>query len=189
MIRALAIRTMGYINVDKITSCLVEPLRHCFKDSDPYVRKTAAITVCKMYTNSPSLTETEGYIGNLESLLADPNPTVVANAAAALIEIYDRDLSRNHSIGLEVANKILSAINETNEWGATYIIEALMYFVPRDSHEAETIAERITSRLQHANSGVVLSSVKLIVYMMNFITNPEEINSLCRKLAPPLSKL
>uniref|UniRef100_A0A2K5X0U6 Adaptor related protein complex 2 subunit beta 1 n=1 Tax=Macaca fascicularis TaxID=9541 RepID=A0A2K5X0U6_MACFA len=45
LIRALAVRTMGCIRVDKITEYLCEPLRKCLKDEDPYVRKTAAVCV------------------------------------------------------------------------------------------------------------------------------------------------
>ncbi|KAJ8312347.1 hypothetical protein KUTeg_009720 [Tegillarca granosa] len=42
LIRALAVRTMGCIRVDKIIDYLCDPLRKCLKDEDPYVRKTAA---------------------------------------------------------------------------------------------------------------------------------------------------
>ncbi|CAN6295077.1 unnamed protein product [Urochloa humidicola] len=45
LIRALAVRTMGCIRVDKITEYLCDPLQRCLKDDDPYVRKTAAICV------------------------------------------------------------------------------------------------------------------------------------------------
>ena len=45
LIRALAVRTMGCIRVDKIVEYLCEPLRKCLKDEDPYVRKTAAVCV------------------------------------------------------------------------------------------------------------------------------------------------
>ena len=53
--RALAVRTMGCIRVDKITEYLCEPLRNCLKDEDPYVRKTAAVTVAKLYDISPEM--------------------------------------------------------------------------------------------------------------------------------------
>jgi AP-1 complex subunit beta-1 len=57
LIRALAVRTMGCIRVDKITEYLCEPLRKCLKDEDPYVRKTAAICVAKLYDIDPTLVE------------------------------------------------------------------------------------------------------------------------------------
>ena len=49
LIRALAVRTMGCIRVDKIVEYLCEPLRKCLKDEDPYVRKTSAVCVAKLY--------------------------------------------------------------------------------------------------------------------------------------------
>src|SRR5271154_6095672 len=41
LIRALAIRTMSYIPLPVVTDALSDNLRHCLKDRDPYVRKTA----------------------------------------------------------------------------------------------------------------------------------------------------
>jgi hypothetical protein len=55
LIRALAVRTMGCIRVDKITEYLCEPLRKCLKDEDPYVRKTAAVCVAKLYDISSGI--------------------------------------------------------------------------------------------------------------------------------------
>ena len=49
VIRALAVRTMGCIRVDKITEYPCEPLRKCLEDEDPYVRKTAAVSVAKSF--------------------------------------------------------------------------------------------------------------------------------------------
>lgn len=46
---------MGCIRVDKITEYLCEPLRKCLKDEDPYVRKTAAVCVAKLYDISSSM--------------------------------------------------------------------------------------------------------------------------------------
>ena len=45
LIRALAIRTMSYIQVPILIAALVDPLRQSLKDADPYVRKTAAVCV------------------------------------------------------------------------------------------------------------------------------------------------
>ena len=68
LIRALAIRTMGCIRVDKITEYLCEPLRRCLKDEDPYVRKTAAVCVAKLYDINPELAEDQGFIDTLRGL-------------------------------------------------------------------------------------------------------------------------
>lgn len=89
LIRALAVRTMGCIRVDKITEYLCEPLRKCLKDEDPYVRKTAAVCVAKLYDISSSMVEDQGFLDQLKELLSDSNPMVVANAVAALSEINE----------------------------------------------------------------------------------------------------
>ncbi|ORY98987.1 putative beta-adaptin [Syncephalastrum racemosum] len=189
LIRALAIRTMGYIQVEKIIDCLIDPLRHCLRDRDPYVRKTAAICVAKLYMYDNILVESEHFIDMLRDLLTDPNPTVVANAVAALTEISERSdniqLKLNHSI----ASKLAAALNECSEWGQTYILEALMYYVPQEPGDAEMLAERIAPRLQHANSAVVLTCVKVMIYLMNYMKEEADISAFCRKLSPPLVTL
>ena len=76
LIRALAIRTMGYIHVDKVTACLIQPLRHCMRDQDPYVRKTAAVCVAKLFLQDRHLVENAGFIDLLRDMLVDSNPSV-----------------------------------------------------------------------------------------------------------------
>jgi Vesicle coat complex, various subunits len=49
LIRALAVRTMGCIRVERITEYLCEPLKDALRDEDPYVRKTAAICVVYLH--------------------------------------------------------------------------------------------------------------------------------------------
>ena len=51
---------MGCIRVDKITEYLCEPLRKCLKDEDPYVRKTAAVSVAKLFDINSALVEEQG---------------------------------------------------------------------------------------------------------------------------------
>ena len=46
-------------------------------------------------------------------------------------------------------------------WGQVYLLEALVYYVPADSQEAEMIAERIAPRLMHANSAVALAAIRV----------------------------
>src|SRR5271168_4321417 len=74
-------------------------------------------------------------------------------------------------------------------WGQTYILEALMSYVPQDTSEAFLLAERISPRLSHSNSAVVLTCIRVILYLMNYIADPKQISALCRKLSPPLVTL
>lgn len=106
---------MAYIPLAPVLSSLRDPLRHSLKDSDPYVRKTAAICVAKLWMHDPRIVDKEGYITDLRDLLADTNPTVVANAVAALTEISDRSDEITLKLNIAVATRLLAALGECSE--------------------------------------------------------------------------
>jgi AP-2 complex subunit beta-1 len=64
-----------------------------------------------------------------------------------------------------------------------------MSYVPQESSEALLLAERISPRLSHSNSAVVLTCIRVILYLMNYIADQKQISVLCRKLSPPLVTL
>jgi AP-2 complex subunit beta-1 len=74
-------------------------------------------------------------------------------------------------------------------WGQTYILEALMSYVPQESGEALLLAERIAPRLSHSNSSVVLTCIRVMLYLMNYVSEEKQIAALCKKLSPPLVTL
>lgn len=189
LIRALAVRTMGCIRVDKITEYLCDPLQRCLKDDDPYVRKTAAICVAKLYDINAELVEDRGFLDSLKDLISDNNPMVVANAVAALAEIQESSSRPIFEITSHTLSKLLTALNECTEWGQVFILDALSRYKAADAREAENIVERVTPRLQHANCAVVLSAVKMILQQMELITSTDVVRNLCKKMAPPLVTL
>lgn len=67
---------MGCIRVDKIAEYLCDPLRKCLKDEDPYVRKTAAVCVAKLYDMNQQLVDDQGFLDLLRDLLSDGNGMV-----------------------------------------------------------------------------------------------------------------
>lgn len=190
LIRALALRTMSYIHVRIMNSELVGPLKRLLRDGDPYVRKTAAICVAKLHGHDRKLVEDDSsLLDMLRDLLGDSNPTVVASSLVALLDICDRTEGMRLNLNTTLANKMVAALNECSEWSQTYILEALMSYVPQTKGDAELIAERVAPRLQHANAGVVLTAIKLLLYLTNYITKPEEVTLLCKKMSPPLVTL
>ncbi|XP_047341061.1 beta-adaptin-like protein C [Impatiens glandulifera] len=189
LIRALAVRTMGCIRVDKITEYLCDPLQRCLKDDDPYVRKTAAVCVAKLYDINAELVEDRGFLDGLKDLISDNNPMVVANAVAALAEIQESSIKPIFEITSHTLAKLLTAMNECTEWGQVFILDALSKYKAVDAREAENIVERVTPRLQHANCAVVLSAVKMILIQMELITSTDVVRNLCKKMAPPLVTL
>uniref|UniRef100_A0A669CWS3 Adaptor related protein complex 2 subunit beta 1 n=1 Tax=Oreochromis niloticus TaxID=8128 RepID=A0A669CWS3_ORENI len=191
LIRALAVRTMGCIRVDKITEYLCEPLRKCLKDEDPYVRKTAAVCVAKLHDINAQMVEDQGFLDSLRDLIADSNPMVVANAVAALSEISESHPNSNLlDLNPQNINKLLTALNECTEWGQTFILDCLSNYNPKDEREAQSICERVTPRLSHANSAVVLSAVKVLMKFLELLPKDSDYyNTLLKKLSPPLVTL
>jgi len=76
LVRALAIRTMGCLRAEKIIDYLCDPLQKCLRDDDPYVRKTAALCVAKLYDLKPELVMDNGFLDQLKDMVADSNPMV-----------------------------------------------------------------------------------------------------------------
>jgi vesicle coat complex subunit len=138
---------MSYISVPAVHRALLDPLRHALKDADPYVRKTAAICVAKLFTHDRKLVEKEQFINSLRDLLADSNPTVIANAVAALTEISEKSENIQLRLNLVIANKLLSALNECSE---------LVYTL------ASSISPIIAKNQERQTKQTLLCCVKLI---------------------------
>ncbi|KAJ3136978.1 AP-1 complex subunit beta-1 [Physocladia obscura] len=189
LIRALALRTMGYMQVDKLIDALSTALVKSLADRDAYVAKTAAIAVVKLYTHDRFAIDRASLMDKLRNLLNSDNSMVVANAVAALTEIAERNPGFDMRVDFPLASRLLTALNECSEWGQVYILEALLYFVPQEHSDAESVAERVVPRLSHSNSAVVLSAIRVILYMTNYILKDESVNSFFRRIGSPLVTL
>ncbi|KAL8760384.1 MAG: hypothetical protein Q9199_000007 [Rusavskia elegans] len=189
LVRALAIRTMGCIRVDKIVDYMEEPLRKTLKDESPYVRKTAAICVAKLFDINPALCLENGFLETLQELIGDPNPMVVANSVTALAEINEvAPETKALQISPNTLKKLLMALNECTEWGRVTILTTLADHKASDVKEAEHICERVSPQFQHVNPSVVLAAVKVVFLHMKYI-NQEAGRSYLKKMAPPLVTL
>lgn len=88
LLRALAVRTMSCLRVPKLNEYLIEPLKLALSDTDPYVRKTAVLSVPKVYEIAMADPETNNLVEMLKTLLqSEPNGLVLANCVASLQEI------------------------------------------------------------------------------------------------------
>jgi hypothetical protein len=63
------------------------------------------------------MVEDRGFLEILRDLICDSNPTVVANAVAALSEIQESSGRDVMQITGSVLQKLLAALNECTEWG------------------------------------------------------------------------
>ncbi|KAH7334069.1 Adaptor protein complex beta subunit [Rhizoctonia solani] len=196
LVRALAIRTMGCLRAEKIIDYLSDPLHKALKDQDPYVRKTAALCVAKLYELKPELAIDNGFIEQLLDMVSDSNPMVVSNAVAALVDIHTTtlEMANPDSRGLfeltqDILSKLLIALNECSEWGRVTILNCLARFRTTDEKEAEHICERIMPQFQHVNGSVVLAAIKAVMVHIRHVTRQQLQTQLIRKMAPPLVSL
>jgi len=186
LVRALAIRTMGCIRVEKIVEYLCDPLAACLKDSHPYVSKTAAICVAKLYDMNPELVHAKGFLDDLKGLLADSNPMVVANAVAALCEIDEVSPEPIFVLNRSTLSKLVTALDESTEWGQCYFLSCLARYNPKSAQEAKVIVEKVSPALQHVNSAVVLGAVKVIMKYLDLLESKEFVSVLLKKIKPIL---
>ena len=68
-----------------------------------------------------------------------------------LAEIQDVSGRPMLSITQQSLFKLLRALNECTEWGQVFILDSLSSYEAADAKDAESIVERVTPRLQHAN--------------------------------------
>ena len=50
------------------------------------------------------------------------------------------------------------------------------------------MAERVIVQLNHANSAVVLTAIKVLLYLMNYMENRKLMEYICKKMGPPLGQ-
>jgi AP-2 complex subunit beta-1 len=116
LVRALALRTISYIHVREFVEATVQPLKRLMKDSDPYVRKTCAFCVSKLYEHDKNMVEGSDLIERLNKMLRDENPTVVASVLAALVDIWERSESISLTIDYSSASKVVSVLPDCSEY-------------------------------------------------------------------------
>ena len=135
-VRALALRVMSSIRIQVIVPVVILAARKCAVDPSPYVRKSAAHAIPKIYRMDN--TRKEELIEIIETMLRDSTPFVLSSAVAAFTEVCpDRiDLLHRHY------RKICRMLVDMDEWGQILLSELLLryarsQFVAPDAHTRE----------------------------------------------------
>uniref|UniRef100_A0A7S1MZG7 AP complex subunit beta n=1 Tax=Phaeocystis cordata TaxID=118079 RepID=A0A7S1MZG7_9EUKA len=190
LIRALALRTLTGVKVESMAEGMAEPIRAGLHDNDPFVRKTAALSVAKVFDLSPEVVESGGLLPQVTKLLEDSNPHVVANAATALNEIRQRAPFTVFEMTMATATKVLAALNECTEWNQVALLDTLTLFCPRTEREAVTVLERVAPRLNHSNASVLMSAIKVMLHHLSFLPQTGDLSrNFTLKMAQPLCTL
>ena len=187
LVRALAVRTMCRIKLENVAEHMIIPLKRTLKDSDPYVRKTAAFGVAKLYDVIPEAVENAQLFTDLLTLLRDENPMVVSNTTAAICEINERRTTPIFTLNSDTIGPILNAINSCTEWCQVILLDALSRYKPESKEDAAFLIDRLVPFLKHSNPAVVIGSFKCIfLFMESDARKPAEIFPL---IIPPFITL
>lgn len=116
LVRALALRTISYVHVREFVEATAAPVKRLMEDNDPYVRKTAAFCVAKLYEHDKKMVENSDLIDRLNMMLKDENPTVVSSVLAALTDIWGRSESISLTIDYTSASKLVSVLPDCSEY-------------------------------------------------------------------------
>ncbi|KAK8881851.1 hypothetical protein M9Y10_044487 [Tritrichomonas musculus] len=183
LIQALAIRTMSRIKIDTVAESMIIPLKKVLQDRDPYVRKTAALAVSKLFEVIPEAVENSDLFSSLISLLHDDNPMVISNTTASILEINERRTTPIHIFNRNTITPVLSAIGNSSCWCQTILFDTLAKYEPEDSEEALNLIDRLIPLLKSADAMVVIGAFKCIFLFMDYTDKrPQDLFS---SIVPP----
>uniref|UniRef100_A0A8W7PT60 AP-3 complex subunit beta n=1 Tax=Anopheles coluzzii TaxID=1518534 RepID=A0A8W7PT60_ANOCL len=119
LIRASALRVLSSIRVSMIVPIVMLAIRDSASDMSPYVRKTAAHAIPKLYHLDPE--QKDELIVVIEKLLADRTTLVVGSAVMAFEEVCPERTELIH----KNYRKLCNLLADVDEWGQVLIINML----------------------------------------------------------------
>ncbi|EAY04864.1 Adaptin N terminal region family protein [Trichomonas vaginalis G3] len=187
LVRSLAIRSMTKIKIEAFAENIIAQVKKSLQDKDPYVRKTAALGVAKIFSTIPETVESIDIYKSLIDLLKDDNPLVISNAIAAICEI--NSLRSSPIMKLDSTNIVylLNAFSDSSEWCQINLLDALSTYLPESSSDAHMLIERFATLMMSSNPAVVIGAFKCIFIYMEY--DIHDIGEILTKVLPPLLAL
>lgn len=138
LIRASALRVLSSIRVPIIVTIMMLAIKEAVTDMSPYVRKTAALAIPKLFSMDAELKD--DLIVIIEKLLADKTTLVAGSAIHAFEAVCPERIDLIHKNFRKLCNLLI----DVDEWGQVMIINMLTRY----------------SRTQFTNPNVAQNEVK-----------------------------
>ncbi|EFA11431.2 AP-3 complex subunit beta-2 [Tribolium castaneum] len=119
LIRAGALRVLSSIRVKMISPIVMLAIRDASSDMSPYVRKTAAHAIPKLYSLENELKSE--LVTIIQKLLADKTVLVIGSAVMAFTEVCPERVDLIH----QVYRKLCALLVDVDEWGQVTIVNML----------------------------------------------------------------
>lgn len=119
LIRASALRVLSSIRVSMIVPIVMLAIRDAASDMSPYVRKTVAHAIPKLYSLDEE--QKDDLVEVIEKLLSDKTTLVVGSAVMAFEEVCPERVDLIHKNYRKLCNLLV----DVDEWGQVIIINML----------------------------------------------------------------
>jgi AP-3 complex subunit beta len=119
LIRASALRVLSSIRVPIIVTIMMLAIKEAVTDMSPYVRKTAALAIPKLFSMDSELKD--DLIVIIEKLLADKTTLVAGSAIHAFEAVCPERIDLVHKNFRKLCNFLI----DVDEWGQVMIINML----------------------------------------------------------------
>ncbi|KGL73880.1 AP-3 complex subunit beta-2, partial [Tinamus guttatus] len=142
LIRASALRVLSSIRVPIIVPIMMLAIKEAASDMSPYVRKTAAHAIPKLYSLDSD--QKDQLIEVIEKLLADKTTLVAGSVVMAFEEVCPERIDLIHKNYRKLCNLLI----DVEEWGQVVIINMLtryartQFLSPNQNAEAASLAKR-----------------------------------------------
>lgn len=162
LVRSSALKVLTSMRLNILTAIFMATLKNSVNDLSPYVRKTVAHSIIKIYRLDPSLKpELVEYI---ERLLNDKNSMVLSSVVAAFDVVCPErlDLVKKHY------RRFCFILADCNEWGQILMLKLLARCIQDGTTEDPKILLRSAKPLVHSNnSAVVMAVIKIFISLAN----------------------
>lgn len=151
LVRGAALRTMTGLQLSVMNDFASGPVRRCLEDSEAYVRRIAVVGGLKQYCTSTSLGVDSGLLDQMIERLQDNNPSVVAAAVLALMELYHHNAPTRVLRAIAAARgHLLDLLDTATEWATYGLLEgvALSYDRSKVSESASVGNSQNTSMVR-----------------------------------------
>lgn len=160
LVRSSALKVLTSMRLSILSAILMATLRNSVNDLSPYVRKTLAHSIIKLYRLDPELRgELVEYI---ERLFNDKNSMVLSSAVASFEIVCPERLDLVH----KHYRRFCFILADCNEWGQTLLLKLLMRYI-LESYNQIKRGEKISYNPTEHDPKILLRSAKPLVHSHN----------------------
>lgn len=176
MIREQAIRTLGEICTPNIISSVASFIKKAARDENAFVRSAVAVCIFKIANLDLQEARKAGIVDTLELMIKDKSVDVAIVASRCLFDIDRERMSFNQCIDL------LRNVSDASSWNVLALLEVIEGWSITKIDDAKTVIEYLFLLVQHADSFIVISSLRIILKTIEILPDKKLREGMVSKL-------